>query len=279
MKRLAVVAGATLTLACGVGLAASPNINASAPLETNSSAAKSLEGVNSVFRVVCTETKLGGTAFLHKSGDVITAAHVTEGCTHPVILMHDNSENPATIVATDIDKDLVLLKPSKKINAQALRISAADKFDIGTEISFWGYPAGYIGIPPMISVGYLAGLDAVRSKSENMHPQWVVNAAINHGNSGGPVVLVETGEVIGVADSKVAPLSDTAISALNALQAQSSGFMYTARKPDGTTQSFSEGQVIAMVLEELRQQIQLVIGHAVLVGDLRAFLKDNGIDP
>jgi hypothetical protein len=34
-----------------------------------------------------------------------------------------------------------------------------------------------------------------------------------------------------------------------------------------------------MVLEELRQQVQLVIGRAVPGGDLVDFLKANGIDP
>ena len=92
-------------------------------------------------------------------------------------------------------------------------------------------------------------------------------------------MLVETGEVIGVADNKVTPLSDTAMLALAALQTQKAGFQYSATKPDGTTETFSEGQVVAMVLEELRQQVQLVIGHAIILGDLRAFLKENHIEP
>ena len=56
--------------------------------------------------------------------------------------------------------------------------------------------------------------------------QWVVNAAFNRGNSGGPVVLIETGEVIGVVSSKLAPISPTAKSALDALEQQKSGFTY-----------------------------------------------------
>lgn len=256
-----------------------PIVNTSAPLQTDSSASTSAAGLRSVFRVVCTETESFGTGFLHKSGDVITAAHVIEGCTHPVIAMPDNTLIAATIIRIDSERDLALLKPAKKIEAEALRISAAEVVSIGSETSLWGFPAGYRGIPPMLSVGYLSGIDVVPTKSKKLAPQWVINAAINHGNSGGPVVLVETGEVIGVADNKIVPLSDTAILALTALQSQHSGFMYTATKPDGTTQNFSEGQVIAMVLEELRQQVQLVIGHAVILGDLRSFLKESNIDP
>jgi S1-C subfamily serine protease len=254
-------------------------INTSAPLQTDSAASSSLAGLKSVFRVICKETNTFGTAFLHKSGDVITAAHVVEGCTHPAIETDVITTVPATIVRADTEKDLALLKPSKKIDAQALRISSTENFHIGSEISFWGFPAGYSGPSPMLSVGYLAGKDTVLTKSKKWNPQWVINAAINHGNSGGPVVLVETGEVIGVADSKIAPLSETALNALAALQAQKSGFVYTARNFDGTTQTFSEGQVIAIVLEELRQQVQLVIGNAVILGDLRSFLKESGVDP
>ena len=225
------------------------------------------------------ETNTFGTGFLHKSGNVITAAHVVDGCSHPVIAMPDNTTIDAQVVRTDSEMDLALLKPAKKIEAKALLISATENVNVGSEISLWGFPSGYIVVSPILSVGYLSGIDGVLTKSKKLRAQWIINAAINHGNSGGPVVLVETGEVIGIADNKVAPLSDTAISALSALQAEHSGFMYTAKKADGTTQNLSEGQVIAMVLEELRQQIQLVIGHAVILGDIRSFLKESGIDP
>jgi hypothetical protein len=131
----------------------------------------------------------------------------------------------------------------------------------------------------MLSVGYLSGIDGVPAKSGKIVPQFVLNAAVNHGDSGGPVVLVETGEVIGIADNKIAPLSSTTLSALTALEKQGSGFVYSATLPDGTKRNFSEGQVIAMVLEDLRQQVQLVIGHAVMIGDMRAFLTKSGIVP
>jgi S1-C subfamily serine protease len=273
----------SLFVSSGIGMTQplGPTISTSSPLQSYSAASTSSAALASVFRIICRETDMGGTGFLHKSGDVITAAHVTKGCTHPIIAMHDNTGNPATIVRTDDDKDLVLLRPTRKISAQPLSISNASGLKIGSEIAFWGFPSGYSGVVPMLSAGYLSGVDEVSldpTKSARV-AQWVVNAALNRGNSGGPVVLVETGEVIGVADNKIAPLSDSALAALAALQAQASGFIYTAKKPDGTTQTFSEGQVVAMVLEELRQQVQLVIGHAVMLGDLRAFLKASNIDP
>ena len=131
----------------------------------------------------------------------------------------------------------------------------------------------------MLGVGYLSGVDQVPDIAGNPVNQFVVNAAINHGNSGGPVILVETGEVIGVADNKIAPLSDESLAALAALQGASYGMQYPATMPDGSTKSFGEGQVVAMVLEQLRQQVQLAIGHTVLLDDIRAFLSLHGIAP
>jgi hypothetical protein len=106
-----------------------------------------------------------------------------------------------------------------------------------------------------------------------------VNAAFNSGNSGGPLVDVETGDVIGIVDSKLAPISPQTASALNALQSQISGMVYQATGPDGKQTSVSEAQVVALILNELRQQTQLVIGMAVLPTDLKKFLKAQNVDP
>ena len=55
--------------------------------------------------------------------------------------------------------------------------------------------------------------------------------------------------------------------------------MFTKTKPDGSKEQISEAQVTEEILQYLRSQTQLVIGHAVVAKDLRSFLKTNGIDP
>ena len=40
----------------------------------------------------------------------------------------------------------------------------------------------------------------------------------------------------------------------------------------------SQGQIIADILQYLRNQTQLVIGHAALIGNPRNFLKANGVN-
>jgi hypothetical protein len=150
---------------------------------------------------------------------------------------------------------------------------------IGTQVSTWGFPGGYNGLSPMLSVGYLAGTDAYKLNSGKIVRKWVVNAAFNGGNSGGPLIHIETGAVFGVVSSKLAPISPEAAAILQILEQQKYGMQYTGKKPDGTDVSYSEAQLVGAVLNELRRQVQLVIGQAVLQEDLIAFLKANKIDP
>ena len=199
---VAIMSAILLLSADFAGAQVQPNIGTSAPLQTNSSGGMGIVAAKSVFRVVCKEKGVFGTGFLHKSGDIITAAHVVDGCQNPDIWLSDNTHVSAKVIKTDEGVDLALLKPEKHIDAPALAIANNPDLQVGALISLWGFPAGYIGLPPMLSVGYLSGIDAVRAKTGKMVPQFVLNAAVNHGDSGGPVLLVETGEVIGIADEQ-----------------------------------------------------------------------------
>lgn len=147
------------------------------------------------------------------------------------------------------------------------------------QVSTWGFPGGYRGVIPMLSVGYLSGMDGRMLASGKLIQQWVVNAAFNSGNSGGPLIQIETGEVIGVVSSKLAPVSEQTMSILKILEIQKFGMQYEAKDANGQPISFSEAQLVGTVLEELRRQVQLVIGYAVRVEDMRTFLKARGIDP
>jgi len=235
--------------------------------------------LNSVFRVVCPQTGYAGTGFLHRGGSVVTAEHVIRNASEIILFSSTGDQINASTLASDADLDIALLSVEAQVSHPALPISDQAEVAIGSQVTTWGFPEGYAGRIPLLSVGYLSGIDVSRLTSGSILQKWVVNAAFNRGNSGGPLLNIETGEVIGVVSSKLAPISQTARSALEALSSQSSGFVYTATLPDGSQRNFSEGQVVAQVLSELRAQVQLVIGKAVMLGDLRRYLESNGIQP
>ena len=116
---------------------------------------------------------------------------------------------------------------------------------------------------PLLSVGYLSGVDQVKGEFGLSPPRWVVNGAFNSGNSGGPVISTEEASVIGIVSSKLAPIPKDVEDALNALRSSRTILMYKRRHPDGTLEDLSEGQIVAEVLHYLRSQTQLVVGYAV----------------
>ena len=256
------------------------DVPVSAPIDPNSAGRGGDIATRSVMRIFCIDHGTFGTGFLHKSGNIITADHVVHDCKSLRLVLSDNTNEAATVVAEDQDRDLAAIKPNAPIKAEALPIASSDDFKVGTEVSTWGFPAGYFGLSPMLSVGYLAGVDAVRLKDGTIVRQWVVNAAFNGGNSGGPLIQIENGEVFGVVSSKLAPISPEAASILQALEKNAgTGVMYNGKTADGKDIHATEGQLVAKVLTELRNQVQLVIGKAVILGDLKTFLTTNKIDP
>ena len=66
---------------------------------------------------------------------------------------------------------------------------------------------------------------------------------------------------------------------LNALRGSRGTPIYKRQRSDGTIEELSEGQIVAEVLKNLRREMQLVVGLAVAVKELRQFLEKNEIDP
>jgi S1-C subfamily serine protease len=261
--------------------AASNEIPTAAPMTTDLAGGSWTTAFPSVFRVLCPAKQSSGTGFLHKSGKIITAFHVVAGCTAQDIVLLGVQGQPfkVTNIVVDDVVDLALLTTAQDIKAPTLAISESDRFVIGSQVSTWGYPAGYGGLAPLLSSGYLSGTDNLPGPSGKPVTRIVVNAAFNSGNSGGPLVEIDANRVIGVVASKLAPLPEHIEMALKALKEAKYGLMFTKTKPDGTKETISEAQVIEEILQYLRSQTQLVIGHAVSAKDLRAFLTANKVEP
>ena len=236
---------------------------------------------STVLRIQCPQMDKGGSAFIHKSGKVITAAHIIEGCRPEEVFLITSKGKKVKIkrIVANPDIDLALLTPESKLTGNCLPISSDSQFTIGSQVAIWGYPEGYNSASPLLSVGYLSGADYVPAPSGKLKKRWVVNGAFNRGNSGGPLIHVESGKVIGVVSSKLAPMPEYIEKVLEALKQSKNITQFNVTMSDGSQKRMSTAQVVEEVLQYLRSQTQLVIGHTVLVGDIRTFLKANGVDP
>ena len=252
-----------------------------APMTTDLAGRSGDLAVKSVLRILCPSKNKSGTGFLHKSGKIITAGHVVEGCTAGKILVASVKGKLIHVsdIKIDHDLDLALLTLAEKLQVSALPICQNDKVSIGAQVSTWGFPSGYNGRASLLSSGYISGIDYIKTKNKKIVRKLVVNAAFNSGNSGGPLIEIENGTVIGVVSSKLAPMPKYIEGALKALKEAKYGLMFEKTLSDGSKESVSQAQVVEEVLQYLRSQTQLVIGYAVLVNDLKTFLKSHGIDP
>ena len=258
-----------------------PQIPVAAPVDTELAGRTASTAIPSVYRIFFPKGNIGGTGFLHKSGVIITANHVVADCAPGdlIVLPVQGQKISITKIVSDARLDLALLTPSEKLSGPCLQISSDPKIAVGMQVSTWGFPEGYRGRPPLLTTGYISGIDYPNPNEKAELPRLVVNAAFNRGNSGGPLVEIERGTVVGVVCSKLAPLPSYVEQYLKVLRTTKVGVGYTKTNPDGSTEKIMEAQLLEEILQYLRSQTQLVIGYAVLGNHLRDFLRKNGIEP
>ncbi|MFB3042566.1 MAG: hypothetical protein ACE1ZS_12305, partial [Candidatus Poribacteria bacterium] len=67
--------------------------------------------------------------------------------------------NKVSKIAQDAELDLALLTLTMPIKVPVLPLSEDTRFSIGLQVSTWGFPGGYNSRVPLLSVGYLAGVE------------------------------------------------------------------------------------------------------------------------
>lgn len=258
-------------------------MNKNLPIATqwtlNATAALPSQVVLSVVLVVTTSTGQKGTGWLVSERHVVTNEHVVRGGSSSSIQVQfsDAAMMSAQSFVVDALTDIAVITLDRAASYTPLGIDTAIP-DIGTRVCAWGHPLGYNGPQPILSVGYVAGFNAHQPQGlAQPQRRLVLNAALNPGNSGGPIVAWGEQSVRGIAVTKHAPISHYLQSAIDALKNNSSGIVFTATDGQGNTHQFVESQVVADVLQYFRDMTQVVIGEAIAAENVVVFLDKNGI--
>ncbi|WP_348609786.1 S1C family serine protease [Halobaculum rarum] len=140
-----------------------------------------------------------GSGFVAGDGYVVTNQHVVAGATEVKLRFQGNTWRDAEIVGTDAYSDLAVLRAENRPeSATPLSWVATDpEPPVGTPVMAIGSPYGFSG---SASTGIISGIDRVLSAPNNFTVADSVqtDAALNPGNSGGPVVTFD-GTVAAVA--------------------------------------------------------------------------------
>ncbi len=138
---------------------------------------------------ITTEEGLGSGFFISNDGYLLTNSHVIRDGGWPSVQLSDGKRLSANIVRNDEEKDLALLKVSGSGYA-FLPLGDSGKAVQGESVIAIGSPVGLEGT---VTRGIVSAL----RKAPNGVTYLQTDAAVNPGNSGGPL-LNRTGEVIGI---------------------------------------------------------------------------------
>lgn len=140
-----------------------------------------------------------GTGFVYdKGGLILTNNHVVEDGTEVSAKFADGRELPATIVGRDKHTDIAVLRVDEK-SLVPLPLGDSDAADVGDWVVAIGNP---FGLSHTVSAGILSAKGRTREDVKGLDPAGYFNflqtdAAINQGNSGGPLLDLK-GEVVGI---------------------------------------------------------------------------------
>lgn len=184
---------------------------------------------------------LGSGFFVSKLGHVVTNAHVVQQFPTVSLLKASGAIEPAVVLRKNDVQDIAILKAQNETQAY-LEFGDFNAVEEGEDVIFIGHPFGELGVVSHKGMVSLKASDGLQ-----------LNALVNSGNSGGPVIDVQSGKVVGVVRAKYGRLTD-----------------YLKAIKDGTirTDGIGLGQIdfgrfTREVVNTVDKHIQLGIGYAL----------------
>jgi S1-C subfamily serine protease len=142
-------------------------------------------------------------------GYILTNFHVVEGAQSIEVVLGDQTHFPAKFIGADQRNDVALLKIDPKAkHLVALSLGDSGKLQVGQKVLAIGNPFGF---QSTLTTGVVSALGRTVQTSQTTFIDEAIqtDAAINRGNSGGPLINSH-GEVIGINSAIYTPSGTTA---------------------------------------------------------------------
>jgi len=148
---------------------------------------------------------VGSGVVIVDNGTILTNLHVVSGAKRVTVTFFDGSESDVEMLKAYPETDLAVIR-AKKIpdDLEAATLGSTASLRPGDEVVAIGFP---FGIGPSTSSGVVSGLDrSFRSPQGKQVMTGLIqfDAAVNPGNSGGPLISMD-GEVIGIVTALLNP--------------------------------------------------------------------------
>ena len=160
-----------------------------------------------IYGQVSKTASVGSGFIISEDGYVVTNYHVIEGGNKITVITYDEYEHPATVVGYDEINDVALLKMEGSFSC--VSIGSSDELQVGDQVMAIGNPLGEL--TSTLTVGYVSAKDRMVSTDGTAINMLQTDAAINSGNSGGPLFNAK-GELVGINTAKYSGTSSSGAS-------------------------------------------------------------------
>jgi serine protease Do len=218
---------------------------------------------------------LGSGFIIDSAGIVVTNNHVIADADEITVILNDGSRIKAELIGKDQKTDLALLRIKTDKQLKSVRFGNSDSLRLGEWVIAIGNPFSLGGT-------VTAGIVSARNRDINSGPydNYIqTDAAINRGNSGGPLFNLE-GEVVGINTAIISP-SGGSIGIGFAVPSKTALAVIDQLKNFGETRRGWLGVRIQQVTDEIAESLGIKPARGALVAgvDEKGPAKPAGIEP
>lgn len=135
-------------------------------------------------------------------GYVLTNNHVIDGANKITVKLNDGREYKAKVIGKDSQSDVALIQLEKAKNLTQIKVADSDKLKVGDFVVAVGNP---FGLGQTVTSGIVSAKSRSADGDSNNYENYIqTDAAVNQGNSGGPLLNLN-GELVGINTAIIAP--------------------------------------------------------------------------
>ncbi|CAN5552213.1 DegQ family serine endoprotease [soil metagenome] len=215
---------------------------------------------------------VGSGFIVDKSGYIVTNAHVIEDSVVITVKLDSGEEYTAKVIGVDVETDLAVLKIDARRDLPFVKFGDSEKAEVGDWVLAIGSP---FGLTKTVTAGIISTTRRETPTSSSFQRFIQTDAAINRGNSGGPLVNMD-GEVIGI-NSQIATSTGDYNGIGFALPSREAANVYDQIVKNGKVRRGYMGVLLDSVKAEFAAVYELKDARGAIVTEIRDKLGPAGI--
>ncbi|MDQ4120487.1 MAG: trypsin-like peptidase domain-containing protein [Acidobacteriota bacterium] len=223
---------------------------------------------------------VGSGFIVDKTGYILTNLHVIEDANRITVRLQTGEEFIAQVIGSDVETDLAVLKINAGKDLPVVKLGDSNAASVGDWVLAIGSP---FGLDQSVTAGIISQVGRTTPQGRVFQKFIQTDAAINRGNSGGPLVNMR-GEVVGV-NSQIATLTGDYNGVGFALPSNEAAYVYNQILQNGKVRRGFLGVQLDSVKPEFAKVYELPEAKGAIIVDVqdqqggaaKAGLQDNDV--